>query len=473
MMTERIRKISRFVTLFLISFILFSLSLPAFAGASETEATPYFERDSYGLPIRNHAEDLPAWYPEDIEGFVEYHDYNAPRVVDIADIFTDSEEEAMREKINGIIDETGYDVVIYTDSNTYGFNKEMYCYDFYDFCGYGLGDEFSGMILFVCMNPNDRGWVATATGDIEDDYTEDTANEMDDQLYNFMAAGKYGEGVLDWIDNVYTLYTTGSPFWPEWFPEDFEAFERSHNPESPRIYDDAGLLSGTEKEDLELKQREIAEKYGIDAVVHTTAHSYGMNDDDYADCFYYYNGYGLGENYDGILLTVFAGEYPRTTVKAYGAGESHLTEVNYDRLLSQTSSEIEDHNYGYGMKRFLNNVEHMERTGRVNKTAGSWFSRLLLALGIGAAVGGISLYKAKSKMETVRAAFNADSYLNGIKNITPVEDSFIDEKTTRTKIVAPVYSSSSHSSSSSGRSTYHSHSHGSSGRSHTSSSRRF
>ena len=208
-------------------------------------------------------------------------------------------------------------------------------------------------------------------------------------------------------------------------------------------------------------------------MVHTTAHSYGMNDDDYADCFYYYNGYGLGENYDGILLTVFAGEYPRTTVKAYGAGESHLTEVNYDRLLSQTSSEIEDHNYGYGMKRFLNNVEHMERTGRVNKTAGSWFSRLLLALGIGAAVGGISLYKAKSKMETVRAAFNADSYLNGIKNITPVEDSFIDEKTTRTKIVAPVYSSSSHSSSSSGRSTYHSHSHGSSGRSHTSSSRRF
>ena len=42
---------------------------------------------------------LPSWYPDDVSSFKFYHDEKAPRVVDNADLFTDSEERAMEARI--------------------------------------------------------------------------------------------------------------------------------------------------------------------------------------------------------------------------------------------------------------------------------------------------------------------------------------------------------------------------------------
>ena len=67
-----------------------------------------------------------------------------------------------------------------------------------------------------------------------------------------------------------------------------------------------------------------------------------------------------------------------------------------------------------------------------------------------------------------------DNYMNGRGEVFPVCDTFIDRDVKRTKIIRKEYTPSrSYSSSSSSRSTYHSHSTGSSGRSHTSSTRNF
>ena len=119
-------------------------------------------------------------------------------------------------------------------------------------------------------------------------------------------------------------------------------------------------------------------------------------------------------------------------------------------------------------------IGDMEKTGRVNKTAGTWILWGLVAALTGAIVGGIALAGAKSKMETVRSAFDAHQYLDGNKNVERFSDTLLDESTTKKKIVHQSYSSDSRSSgSSSSRSTYRSHSSGSSGRSHTSSTRNF
>ena len=57
------------------------------------------ERDEYGLPIRYSGDDKPSWYPTDVESFQWYQDSEIPRVVDIADIFTEEEEKALADKI--------------------------------------------------------------------------------------------------------------------------------------------------------------------------------------------------------------------------------------------------------------------------------------------------------------------------------------------------------------------------------------
>jgi uncharacterized membrane protein YgcG len=442
---------------------------------SLTEDTPYIERDAYGLPIRNMSGEKPTWYPEDVKAFQEYHDSVPSRVVDVADIFTDSEEQALKEKIADVTDKTGKDIVIFTDTSTYGFDRETYCYDFYDFCGYGFGDTYDGMCLFVCMDPNNRGWVASATGVVEDMYTEDIANEMDDQLYEFMAAGKYGDGVLDWIGNMYNLYMEGYPFVAEWMPAKAErdSFVRTNNSESSRFYDPLGILQGERTGVLIDRAKAISDKYGIDVAVNTTKHTYGMSDEEFADTYYYYNGLGFGENYDGIMLTIIDGGSKRAVVTAYGAGRDKLTDINFERLLEQSRSDVEGGYFFSAADTFINNVEHLERTGRVNRTFGEWFFRIFAACCAGGLFGGVSLYRAKSKMETVHSAYNADSYMDGTRKIIPICDEFVDEKVTKTKIVRTTSSSDTRSSGSSTRSTYHSHSTGSSGRSHTSSSRNF
>lgn len=453
------------------------ISVPVSAGESTSGIEGMadntgFERDEYGLPLRNASEDMPSWYPEDIDSFEFYHDSDVSRVIDKADIFSPEDEEKMAERIAEITADTGMDVVIFTDNSTYGFDRHTYTYDFYDFCGYGTGDTYDGICLFICMDPDNRGFVASATGVVEDMYTETNANEMDDELYYYMKEKLYGDGVLNWIENVNNLYTTGCPFVAEWMPSGKDPFVHRENPDVTRLYDSADIYDEHEEELLTSLLKRITEKYGVDAVIHTTRHNYGMSDEEYAEAFYYYNGYGHGKDFDGILLTVYAGYGNRCLINTYGSVRDKMTEVNHDRMMKKIESELEGDYYYLAGYSFVTDVDHMERTGRVSHSLGGWLLRIIIAAVSGAAVGGISLLRARSKMTTVRAAFNADDYLNGLKNIIPVCDNFIDESVSRTKIVKPTYSSSS-SSHSSHSSSYHSHSSGSSGRSHTSSGRSF
>ncbi|MBP5753396.1 MAG: TPM domain-containing protein, partial [Treponema sp.] len=68
----------------------------------------------------------PYWYPEDVNSFVDFHDENASRVVDDAHIFSDSEIAQMKERIKKIQDESGFDLVVFTDTSSYGLSHGVY-----------------------------------------------------------------------------------------------------------------------------------------------------------------------------------------------------------------------------------------------------------------------------------------------------------------------------------------------------------
>lgn len=70
------------------------------------------------------------------------------------------------------------------------------------------------------------------------------------------------------------------------------------------IVDQAGVLSDTDREDLNTRLQNFREENQFDLVIVTTT---GLDPDDrqtYADDFYDYNGYGYGTERDGILLLV-------------------------------------------------------------------------------------------------------------------------------------------------------------------------
>ena len=161
------------------------------------------------------ASDRPYWYPAVVENpFPDFHGENLPRVVDDADIFTAAEEAELTELINKLIEKyKNYDLVIFTDVTTYGIDEEngegTYAADFYQFNGYGVGDDYSGSVFFVDMNPEDRYWWSAGRGKTEDYFTELNINRLDDRIEPYMKDGKYFEAMKVYIEALDILYETG------------------------------------------------------------------------------------------------------------------------------------------------------------------------------------------------------------------------------------------------------------------------
>lgn len=423
---------------------------------------------------RGGTEGKPAWYPDDPANFEKYHDPDAPRVVDAADIFTDAEEAEMEARLGEIRAELGKDIVIFTDVSSYGLGHAVYSADFYDFNGYGIGDEYEGACLFVCMDPDDRGFWTCCTGpETRALFTESVANQLDDRLYLYMVDGDYGDGAADWIENFRNLYKTGMPFPPTWLPEG-GAFTRTHDAAAPRVVDELGMLSGEEIRSLEAQAKAISDKYGVDVAVATLNNTTDRFNRDFIDLYYQVKGYGFGENYDGILLTLVRDNYHTTSgyVAGYGRGGERLTQVNIERLESKVFNK---YLYGTGYDALslgLKDIARMEKTGRVPRTAGYWGWIAVLGAFVGASFGGIALSGAKKKMAVPTVKQSAADYLERDSlQISRVQDQFLN--TTTTRKYSPVQRSSGGGGSGGGRSSYSSSYSGSSGTSHSGSGRSF
>lgn len=418
--------------------------------------------------------DKPDWYPADPQNFNFYNDETAARVMDIAELFTEGEKQQMEGRLAQIREEIGKDIVIYTDRTSYGLGHEACAEDFYDYNGYGIGQEREGCVLFICMDPNDRGfWTACTGPETIGLYTEEYANQMDDALYNYLVNGQYGEGAADWIENFYTLYTKGMPFPPEWY--DAEKTERTHDAAAPRIDDTIGLFTNDEVQKLTEQAKKISDKYGLDVVIHTAAGPSGLDPESYSQIYYEQKGYGFGDDYDGILLTLFRDYSSGSRVRMYasGAGLDKLTDVNRKRLLGFAEKDADSGKYYNSAKGWLANVEHMEKTGRVARSLFYWIATLLGGSVLGSVFGGVSLGGAKANMKVPKPQVNADRYLiPGSLQVGAMRDYLVNTNTSR-RYIPPAPKSSGRSGGSSGGSTFHSSHSGHSGTTHSGSGRKF
>ena len=426
-----------------------------------------------GGGVARGAAGKPDWYPVDTQDFQFYHDETAPRVVDDADLFSASAEARMEARLSELRRELGKDIVIFTDVSAYGLSHAVYAADFYDFNGYGIGPDYEGICLFICMDPADRGFWTCASGPVTRElYTEDAANALDDVLYEYMVSAAYTEGVEDWIENVRTLYVKGYPFVPDWYPDPGEAVVRFHDTSSPRVVDDAGLLAPDQVSALTAQAAAIAEKYGMDVAVHVTDERSGITRQEYSDAYYAVKGLGYGDSFDGILLSVFQmpGYYGTCRVTAEGAIQEKLTEVNLDRLTEKCVNTLEDDKPYQAIRTWLKDVEHLAKTGRVPQTKGYWIGAGVLGLLLGSIVGGIALGSARKKMAAPAEKKTAEAYMvPDTLDVRKLEDRYTH--TTTSRKYSPVQSKSGGGGG--GGSSYSRSYSGSSGRSHSGSGRRF
>lgn len=84
------------------------------------------------------------------------------RIVDGADILSDSEEAELEQELNEISVRQQFDVIVVTTFSLNGKNITEYADDFYDYNGYGMGSNYDGAML--CVDMDTRQWYISTCG---------------------------------------------------------------------------------------------------------------------------------------------------------------------------------------------------------------------------------------------------------------------------------------------------------------------
>lgn len=125
------------------------------------------------------------------------------------------------------------------------------------------------------------------------------------------------------------------------------------------VIDDMGYLSEDEQASLQATIETIQTQYLMDAVIVITDDTQGKSSMEFADDFFDYNGYGIGEEYDGILLLVNMGarELWISTTGSHTINQySHLT----NSMVNSVSPYLSDSEYYEAGMEFLNLIIGIE-----------------------------------------------------------------------------------------------------------------
>lgn len=111
------------------------------------------------------------------------------RVVDDADLLSPAEEAELIAQLNRISNSLEFDVVVVTTMDSSGKSAMEYADDFYDYNGYGYGDDYDGALLLVNMYTREW-WISTCGYGIEalSDYDID---EMAEEFLPYLSSEYY------------------------------------------------------------------------------------------------------------------------------------------------------------------------------------------------------------------------------------------------------------------------------------------
>ena len=132
---------------------------------------------------------------------------------DEPDLLTDAEETALIAKLEQIAEAEQMEVVVAAFSTIDGASPMEYADDFYDYNGYGYGENRDGLILIVVMDTRD--WWISTRGTAITAFTDAGIEYIGDQITPYLAEGDYHGAFTAFADQCKTFMVqakTGDPF---------------------------------------------------------------------------------------------------------------------------------------------------------------------------------------------------------------------------------------------------------------------
>ena len=223
-----------------------------------------------------------------------------------------------------------------------------------------------------------------------------------------------------------------------------------------RVVDLAGVIDSNTLAELNRMADEVSEQYACDVAAVIVKSLGGKSVVEYADDFYDYNGYGYGQNKDGILLLLSLEERDfNFTGEGYGAvaftdyGRENYLSPHFKEYLKGSRGGVDDwtgaircyitdcgtlleqarngqpyDNYGSNTV-----VEHEKKTVKDVAPGAALISAI-----IGFFSGGIPAGAMKRKMKSVEKNYGAGNYARGGLQMRRSEDRFLYSNVHRTPI---------------------------------------
>lgn len=149
----------------------------------------------------------------------EASDADRQRVIDLADLLSDSEEAALIEKLDEISLRQNMDVVVATTDDLEGKSVVDYADTLYESCGFGFGDENDGVLLLISME--DRDWYISTCGYGITAFTDAIIGDIGEQIASELSVGNYAAAFTRYAelcDDYITLARNGKPLSLVWIP---------------------------------------------------------------------------------------------------------------------------------------------------------------------------------------------------------------------------------------------------------------
>ena len=135
-----------------------------------------------------------------------------PKILDDAGLLWYGEAELLESMAQSITDEYGMDVVILTVDSTNGTYIETFADDFYDYNGYGVGADGSGVLLVLAMDT--REWAISTCGEAIYAITDFGVQALFEDMAPYLSQDEYFEAFevyLEILPYYFEAYQHGAP----------------------------------------------------------------------------------------------------------------------------------------------------------------------------------------------------------------------------------------------------------------------
>ncbi len=131
------------------------------------------------------------------------------KIYDNAELFSDDEENNLKQRAQELVKICNMDVLIVTIKDTEGKTSKNFTDAFYDDNGFGLGEDRSGLALFIDMN-NLESYISTR-GSATRIFTYDRLDKIIDSITHSLSIGKYAKASSLFLEDVDYYFKSGIP----------------------------------------------------------------------------------------------------------------------------------------------------------------------------------------------------------------------------------------------------------------------